>query len=125
MSPLLISSVLIVTQGRLPAQCLNHRLRMHQEVVGVLLDDVLAGLRTNLADEGLKQVERDLRLATTVRCLGRIELGKQAARDPLFAYMSFRRCVMDARAEGLNRRIVRTMVHLRMCWYRGDQTEHN
>ena len=39
--------------GMLPAQCLNHRLRMDQQVLGVLLENVLAGLRMQLADKGL------------------------------------------------------------------------
>jgi hypothetical protein len=98
---------------------------MHQEVLGVLLSDVLARLGTNFADKGIKQINSDLRMVTIERCLGRVELGKQAARDPPVVDMSFRHSVEDARAEGLNRRIVRTMVYLRMCWYGGDQTEYN
>ena len=59
----------------LSTQRFDHCLGMQQQVLGVLLEDVLASLGTNLGDKGLKEVDRDLRLATTLRCLGGIELG--------------------------------------------------
>jgi hypothetical protein len=94
-------------------------------VLGVLLEDVLAGLRTNLPDKGLKQIDRYFRLAALERCLGRVELGEQAARDSLTVDMSMLRRVVDARTKRLNRRFMGTIVHcLRPCWYGSDQTKH-
>ena len=66
-----------------PAKCLNDRLCMHQHVVGVLLEDVLTGLCTNLVDKGLKQVDRYLWLAALNRGLGGVELGDETARNPV------------------------------------------
>ena len=98
---------------------------MHQQVLGVLLEDVLASLRTNLADKGSKQVDRYLRLAVIDGRLGRVELGEQTASDPLVVDMSVLRRVLDARTEGLNGRFMETIVHrLRPCWYGSDQTKH-
>src|SRR6266498_1688310 len=68
-----------VTRDRLPAQRLDERLCMHQQVLGVLLEDVLAGLRTNLADKRLKQVNGHCVLAALERLLGRVELGDETA----------------------------------------------
>jgi len=116
----------IVTRDRLPRLCLNHRLRVEQQVLGVLLENVLAGLRMQLADKGLKQVDRDPRLATIERCLGRVELGDQAAGYTRVVDMPVIRRMLDACPEGRNGWCVGTIIHwLRTCRCRNDQSKDN
>jgi len=63
-------------------------------VARCVLEDVLARLRVNLSDKGLKQVDRDFCLATTQRRLGGVELGEQAAGNSLIVNVAKQRSVL-------------------------------
>ena len=68
-------------------------MRMVQQVLGVILENVLTRLSLKFAHERLQFVKRHRDLATILRCLGRVELGEQAADNSSIVDMAKQRSV--------------------------------